>query len=46
MDLAKEQIKKAMECKTADELIALAKSWGIELSHDEAEEYVAKRKSM
>ena len=39
--LTKEQIEKAMACKTADELIAAAKAEGIELTADEAEAYIA-----
>lgn len=41
MIFTKEQIRKAMDCKTADELLALAKSEGVELSRDQAEEYIA-----
>ena len=40
-ELTKEQIEKAMECKTADELLELAKAEGIELTRDEAEAYMA-----
>ena len=36
-ELTKEQIEKAMECKTADELLELAKAEGIEMTKDEAE---------
>ena len=39
--LTKEQIEKAMACKTADELIAAAKAEGVELTADEAEAYIA-----
>ena len=39
-ELTKEMIEKAMQCETADELIALAKSEGIELSKEEAEAYL------
>ena len=39
--LTKEQIEKAMACKTADELIAAAKAEGVELTVDEAEAYIA-----
>ena len=45
MDLTKEQVRKIMECKTADELLALAKSEGIELTREQAEEYIAKMKT-
>ena len=36
-----EMIKKAMECDTADDLIALAKSEGFEITKEEAEAYMA-----
>ena len=36
-DLTPEQKEKAMACKTTDELIALAKTEGIELSDEELE---------
>ncbi len=45
MGATKEQIQKAMECKTADELLALAKSWGVELTLEQAEEYIARMKA-
>ncbi len=41
MKFTKEQIRKAMACKTADELFALAKSEGVELTREQAEEYIA-----
>ena len=40
-EITKEMIEKAMQCKTADELIALAKTEGVELTKEEAEAYVA-----
>lgn len=40
-ELTKEMIEKAMQCETAEELIALAKSEGIELTKEEAEAYLA-----
>ena len=40
-ELTKEMIEKAMQCKTADELIALAKTEGVELTKEEAEAYMA-----
>ena len=40
-ELTKEQIEKAMACKTADELMKLAKAEGYELTKDEAEAYMA-----
>lgn len=39
-ELTKEMVMKAMQCKNADELIALAKSGGIELTKEEAETYM------
>ena len=39
--LTREQIEKAMACKTAEELMALAKAEGYELTKDEAEAYMA-----
>ena len=41
-ELTKEMIEKAMQCETADELIALAKAEGITLTKEEAEAYLAK----
>ena len=40
-ELTKEMLAKAMQCKTADELIALAKTGGIELTKEEAGAYLA-----
>ena len=40
-ELSAEMIKKAMECKTADELIALAKTGGYDLTKEEAEAYLS-----
>ena len=40
-ELTKEQIEKAMQCKTADELMELAKTGGYEITKDEAEAYMA-----
>ena len=40
-ELTKEQIQKAMACKTAEELMALAKAEGVELTKEEAETYMA-----
>ena len=40
-EITKEMIAKAMQCETADELIALADSEGIELTKEEAEAYLA-----
>ena len=40
-ELTKEMLEKAMQCKTADELIALAKTGGYEITKEEAEAYLA-----
>ena len=40
-ELTKEQIVKAMTCETAEELMALAKSYGKEITKEEAEAYLA-----
>ena len=40
-ELTREQVEKAMSCKTAEELMALAKAEGYELTKDEAEAYLA-----
>ena len=39
-ELTREQIEKAMACETAEELMALAKAEGIELTKEEAESYL------
>jgi predicted ribosomally synthesized peptide with nif11-like leader len=39
-EITKEMLEKAMQCKTADELMALAKSEGFEITKDEAEAYL------
>ena len=39
-EISKEMIMKAMQCENADELIALAKAGGIELTREEAEAYM------
>ena len=39
--ITKEMFLKALQCKTADELIALAKADGIELTKEEGEAYMA-----
>lgn len=41
IELTKEQVAKAMACKTAEELMVLAKAEGIELTKEEAEAYMA-----
>ena len=40
-EITKEMLEKAMQCKTADELMALAKSEGMEITREEAEAYLA-----
>ena len=45
-ELTKEMFEKAMQCKTADELIALAKTAGCEITKEEAEAYLAEMKDM
>ena len=39
--LSREQIEKAMACKTAEELMAAAKAEGFDITKDEAEAYMA-----
>lgn len=39
-EITKEMVMKAMQCKNADELVALAKTGGIELTKEEAEAYM------
>ena len=38
-ELTKEMIDKAMQCKTAEDLIAYAKTEGVDLTKEEAEAY-------
>ena len=45
-ELTKEMIEKAMQCKTADELIALAKTAGCKITKEEAEAYLAEMKDL
>lgn len=40
-EITSEQIMKAVQCKTADELMALAKAEGVDLTKAEAEAYLA-----
>ena len=40
-EIPKEMIRKAMQCKDADELIALAKAGGYEITKEEAGAYMA-----
>ena len=39
--ITKEQLKKALECKTAEELMALAKSEGYDITKEQAEAHLA-----
>jgi hypothetical protein len=39
-EITKEMVAKAMQCKNADELIALAKTGGLELTREEAEAFL------
>ena len=39
-EITKEMIRKAMQCKDADELMALAKANGFDITKDEAEAYM------
>ena len=45
-EITKEMVAKAMQCKNADELIALAKTGGFELTKEEAEAYFAEVSDM
>lgn len=40
-EITKEMVGKAIQCKTADELMALAKTEGIDITKEEAEAYMA-----
>ena len=44
IELTKEQVTKAMACKTVEELMELAKSEGVELTKEEADAYMAEMK--
>ena len=39
--ITKEMLEKALHCNTPEELIAIAKTQGIEITKDEAEAYLA-----
>ena len=39
-ELTKDQVAKAMACETAEELMALAKAEGVEITKEEAEAYM------
>ena len=40
-EITNEQIMKAAQCRTADELMALAKAEGVDITKEEAEAYMA-----
>ena len=40
-EITKEMLAKAVQCRNADELIALAKTEGCEITNEEAEAYMA-----
>ncbi len=44
--ITKEMVAKALECKTVDELIALAKAEGFTLTKEEAEAYLSEMDNM
>ena len=44
--ITKEMLEKALECQTADELIALAKTYGFTLTKEEADAYLAEMDNM
>ena len=44
--VTKEMLEKALECETADELIALAKASGITLTKEEAQAYLDELENM
>ena len=46
IELTKEQVTKAMACKTVEELMELAKSEGVELTKEEADAYMAEMEDM
>ena len=39
-EITKEMLKQALECKTAEDLIAFAKTEGVDLTKEEAEAYL------
>ena len=45
-EITKEMLAKAMQCETAEELIALAKAEGKEITKEEAEAYLAEMDDM
>ena len=40
-EITKEMLEKAMQCKTAEDLMALAKAEGVDITKEEAEAYFA-----
>ena len=44
--LTNEMIAKAMQCKDADELVALVKTKGLDITREEAEAYLAEMDDM
>ena len=40
-EISNEMIEKAMQCKTAEDLIAYAKTEGVDITREEAEAYMA-----
>ena len=44
--ITKEMVAKALECETAEELVALAKAEGFTLTKEEAEAYMAEMDNM
>ena len=44
--LTKEMLEKAAKCETAEELIALAKADGVEITMDEAQAYLAETENV
>ena len=44
--ITKEMLAKAAKCQTADELIALAKAEGVEITMDEAQAYLAETENV
>lgn len=45
-ELTKDMIAKAMQCKDADELVALVKANGLDITREEAEAYLAEMDDM
>ena len=45
-EITKEMLEKAMQCRTTEELMALAKSEGFEVTKEEAEAYLAEMDDM